>query len=73
LDEESQRKVQDALDKVMVNRTSIVIAHRLTTVEKCQRIAVIQDGVVIESGSIADLREIKDGAYARLAAGLSQK
>ena len=65
--------MQDALDKVMVNRTSIVIAHRLTTVEKCQRIAVIQDGVVVETGSIAELREIKDGAYSRLAAGLSQK
>jgi ABC-type multidrug transport system fused ATPase/permease subunit len=71
LDEDSQRKVQEALDKVMMNRTSIVIAHRLTTVEKCQRIAVIQDGVVIEEGTISELREKKDGAYAKLAAGIS--
>ena len=44
LDEDSQRKVQLALDNIMVNRTSIVIAHRLTTVEKCSRIAVIENG-----------------------------
>jgi subfamily B ATP-binding cassette protein MsbA len=50
LDEESQRKVQAALDNIMQNRTSIVIAHRLTTVEKCSRIAVIEDGKVVEEG-----------------------
>jgi ABC-type multidrug transport system fused ATPase/permease subunit len=55
----------------MQNRTSIVIAHRLTTVEKCQRIAVIQDGVVVEQGTISELKAIQDGAYARLAQGLS--
>jgi len=44
LDEESQRKVQGALDTVMQGRTSIVVAHRLTTVEKCSRVAVIEDG-----------------------------
>ena len=52
LDEESQRKVQLALDNVMVGRTSIVIAHRLTTVEKCSRIVVIEEGVVVEEGKI---------------------
>ena len=41
LDEESQRKVQAALEKCMDGRTSIVVAHRLTTVEKCTRVAVI--------------------------------
>lgn len=51
LDEDSQRKVQAALERVMQGRTSIVVAHRLTTVEKCNRIAVIADGVVIEEGS----------------------
>lgn len=51
LDEDSQRKVQAALERVMQGRTSIVVAHRLTTVEKCNRIAVIDDGVVIEEGS----------------------
>ena len=44
LDEISQRLVQEALENVMKNRTSIVVAHRLTTVEKCSRVAVLQDG-----------------------------
>ena len=48
LDESSQKKVQDALNKVMENRTSLVIAHRLTTVEKCTHIAVIEGGRVSE-------------------------
>ena len=51
LDEESQRKVQEALYNIMDNRTSIVVAHRLTTVEKCSRLAVIEDGRIIEEGS----------------------
>lgn len=56
LDEDSQRKVQAALEKVMQGRTSIVVAHRLTTVEKCNRIAVIEDGVVIEEGTFQELQ-----------------
>jgi len=56
LDEESQRKVQLALDNVMQNRTSIVIAHRLTTVEKCTRVVVIEDGKVVEEGKFNDLK-----------------
>ena len=55
LDEESQRKVQAALYNVMENRTSIVVAHRLTTVKKCNRLAVIDDGKIIEEGSYDDL------------------
>lgn len=45
-----------ALDNIMVNRTSIVIAHRLTTVEKCSRIAVIENGKVAEEGKFNDLK-----------------
>ena len=44
LDEESQRKVQVALDNVMRDRTCIVIAHRLSTVEKTDRVLVLEDG-----------------------------
>lgn len=55
LDEEAQRKVQDALGKCMDGRTSIVIAHRLTTVEQCNRIAVIADGKIAEEGSFKQL------------------
>jgi len=43
--------VQEALGNIMVGRTSIVIAHRLTTVEKCKRVIVLDDGRVIEEGN----------------------
>jgi ABC-type multidrug transport system fused ATPase/permease subunit len=55
LDEESQRKVQNALDKVMNDRTSIVIAHRLTTIQKCDRLIVLDQGVVSEEGTYDEL------------------
>ena len=51
LDEDSQKKVQQALENIMVRRTSIVIAHRMTTIERCNRIAVLEDGVIVEDGS----------------------
>lgn len=72
LDEESQRKVQLALDNIMVNRTSIVIAHRLTTVEKCTRIVVIEDGKVVEEGKFNDLKNQDGGFFANLAAGMKK-
>ena len=50
LDEASQRKVQVALDNIMKDRTSIVIAHRLSTVEKCDRILVLESGRLVEEG-----------------------
>jgi len=52
LDEISQAKVQKALENVMRGRTSIVVAHRLTTVEKCSRVAVIQDGQIVQHGRL---------------------
>lgn len=73
LDEESQRKVQSALEKCMVGRTSIVIAHRLTTVEKCNRIAVIADGKIAEEGSFTALTNNKSGYFAHLAKGMNKK
>eukprot|EP00253_Pinus_taeda_P030909 PITA_30909 len=51
LDSQSEKIVQEALDRIMVGRTSIVIAHRLTTIQNADSIAVIQDGKVIEQGS----------------------
>lgn len=70
LDEESQRKVQLALDKVMQGRTSIVVAHRLTTVEKCSRVAVLEDGQIIEEGSFNDLMGTENGYFNKLAQGM---
>ena len=56
LDEVSQAKVQQALEKVMEDRTSLIIAHRLTTVEKCNRLAVLEDGKIAEEGSFNELK-----------------
>ena len=72
LDEESQKKVQEALDNVMVGRTSIVIAHRLTTVEKCSRVVVLEHGVVAEEGKFTELKNAEGGHFANLVKGLSQ-
>ncbi|KAG1370985.1 ABC transporter B family member 4 [Cocos nucifera] len=68
LDAESERVVQDALDRVMVNRTTIVIAHRLSTIKGADVIAVVKNGMIIEKGKHEKLINIKDGAYASLVA-----
>ncbi|KAF2316200.1 hypothetical protein GH714_041541 [Hevea brasiliensis] len=66
LDSESERIVQEALDKAAVGRTTIVIAHRLSTIRNADIIAVVQDGQVMETGSHHELMEIEDGPYATL-------
>ncbi len=66
LDAESERLVQDALEKLMTNRTTIVIAHRLATVRAADRIIVMQDGQIVEQGNHTSLSRAK-GLYARLA------
>ncbi|MGF1558750.1 MAG: ABC transporter ATP-binding protein [Flavobacteriaceae bacterium] len=65
LDTESERLVQDALEKMMRNRTSIVIAHRLSTIQNANTIVVLQKGEIVEQGSHAELFA-KDGAYRKL-------
>jgi ATP-binding cassette subfamily B (MDR/TAP) protein 1 len=67
LDAESERVVQDALDRVMVNRTTVIVAHRLSTIQNADLIAVVS-GVIIEKGKHDALINIKDGAYASLVA-----
>ena len=54
----------------MQNRTSIVVAHRLTTVEKCNRLAVIEGGVIVEEGSFSELTSKQGGFFANLANGM---
>ncbi|KAK7259123.1 hypothetical protein RIF29_24721 [Crotalaria pallida] len=66
LDAESERVVQDALDKVMVSRTTLVVAHRLSTIKNADVIAVVKDGVIVEKGRHETLINIKDGFYASL-------
>ncbi|XP_048234162.1 ABC transporter B family member 11-like [Ricinus communis] len=68
LDAESERVVQDALDRVMVNRTTIVVAHRLSTIKNADLIAVVKNGVIVEKGRHETLINIKDGVYASLVA-----
>uniref|UniRef100_A0A0E0MUY5 MDR-like ABC transporter n=1 Tax=Oryza rufipogon TaxID=4529 RepID=A0A0E0MUY5_ORYRU len=68
LDAESERVVQDALDRVMVNRTTVIVAHRLSTIQNADLIAVVKNGVIIEKGKHDTLMNIKDGAYASLVA-----
>uniref|UniRef100_A0A5B7CEH4 Putative ABC transporter B family member 11 n=1 Tax=Davidia involucrata TaxID=16924 RepID=A0A5B7CEH4_DAVIN len=68
LDAESERVVQDALDRVMVNRTTVVVAHRLSTIKNADVIAVVKNGVIVEKGKHDTLINIKDGYYASLVA-----
>lgn len=66
LDAESERIVQDALDNVMVGRTTVVVAHRLSTIKGADIIAVLKDGAIVEKGRHEVLMNIKDGVYASL-------
>lgn len=65
LDTESERAVQAALDQLMKNRTTLVIAHRLSTIERADRIVVLSEGRIVETGSHQELLD-KQGAYANL-------
>jgi len=65
LDSESERHIQSALDRVTANRTTIVIAHRLTTIEKADRIFVMEKGRIVEEGTHQQLLE-RNAHYARL-------
>lgn len=65
LDTESERFIQDALDKLQQDRTSVVVAHRLSTIENADQILVIDQGKIIEQGDHDSLLKL-DGAYAQL-------
>ena len=63
LDSQSEQLVQEALDGLMKDRTSLVIAHRLSTIQKADKILVLKDGALVESGSHDELYAMEDGLY----------
>lgn len=65
LDSESEQIIKDSFGQILANKTALVVAHRLSTLSDMDRIVVIEDGVVTEDGSHAELLAIK-GSYARL-------
>jgi ABC-type multidrug transport system fused ATPase/permease subunit len=66
LDSESERLVQDALDKLMEGRTSVVIAHRLSTVRNATKIVVLEHGTIREQGTHEELMQVDAGVYRNL-------
>ena len=65
LDSESEKLVQDALEKLMIGRTSFVIAHRLSTIKNADKILVVDRGAIVESGTHQELSH-NEGIYAKL-------
>ncbi|MCO5553410.1 hypothetical protein L7F22_006931 [Adiantum nelumboides] len=65
LDAESEKLVQEALDRLMTRRTTVIIAHRLSTIRNANKIAVLQDGIIVEQGTHRELMA-KSGAYFEL-------
>jgi ABC-type multidrug transport system fused ATPase/permease subunit len=66
LDSESERLVQEALEKLMQGRTSLVIAHRLATIRKADTIIVLNEGTIVEQGTHAGLLSNGNGLYRTL-------
>lgn len=66
LDVESERMVQQALDRLMKNRTTVMVAHRLSTIQNADLISVLQDGKIIEQGDHSTLVENRNGPYFKL-------
>ena len=66
LDVESERVVQQALDRLMTNRTTVMVAHRLSTIRNAEEISVIQGGKIMEQGTHSSLIKNKNGAYFKL-------
>jgi len=65
LDNESERLVQEALQRLMKGRTTLIVAHRLSTIEHADRVVVMERGRIVEQGKPAELLSA-GGAYARL-------
>ncbi|KAG4929476.1 hypothetical protein AAZX31_17G040000 [Glycine max] len=66
LDAESEKIVQEALNRIMINRTTVIVAYRLSTIRNADSIAVIHQGKIVERGSHAELTKDANGAYSLL-------
>jgi ABC-type multidrug transport system fused ATPase/permease subunit len=66
LDSQSEKLIQDAMEKISRNRTMIIIAHRLSTIKRADKIVVLEGGQVVETGSHAELSQVSGGLYAKL-------
>ncbi len=66
LDSQSERLIQEAMDKISKNRTVIVIAHRLSTIKKADKIIVLEKGRVVEEGNHLELSSVEGGLYQKL-------
>lgn len=66
VDTETERKIQEALDRLVRGRTVVAIAHRLSTLQKANRLLVIKDGMLVEEGTHAELLALPDGVYRKL-------
>jgi len=66
LDSESERAIQIAMERVLKNRTSFVVAHRLSTIRNASRIIMLKSGKIMEMGTHADLMALTGGRYRAL-------
>jgi ABC-type multidrug transport system fused ATPase/permease subunit len=66
LDSESERLVQEALDKLMIGRTTFIVAHRLSTIRNASKILVLDKGIVVENGPHDELIQLDNGLYSNL-------
>jgi subfamily B ATP-binding cassette protein MsbA len=69
LDSESERYVEEALEELLQGRTTLIIAHRLSTVRRADRVVVLDDGLIVETGSHAELVAREGGLYQKLYLG----
>lgn len=66
VDTETERKIQEAMDRLVAGRTTFAIAHRLSTLHKASRLLVVKDGKILESGTHSELLALEDGLYKKL-------
>ena len=66
LDAESEKSVQESLDRVMVGRTTVIVAHRLSTIRNADIIAVVHEGRIVETGNHEELISNPNSVYASL-------